>query len=126
MPLIKGYFDENKCKKFVAAKESLWMEHGYGPWAFIIDGVFAGWGGVQPENGTADLALVLHPDFWGMGRMLYQKIIHFAFNELQLPSVTILFPPTRTRVQGLLKLGFQEEDIVKIDNVSFVRFCLYR
>ena len=55
----------------------MWDEHGYGPWAFIINGEFAGWGGLQPEQGEADFALVLHPDFWGWekGFIIKPKIL---------------------------------------------------
>ncbi len=60
MPLARDNFGEPECEAFIAAKERLWEEHGYGPWAFIVDGKFAGWGGLQPENGDADLGLVLH------------------------------------------------------------------
>ena len=62
MPLSSSDFDDAACKEWIAGKENLWEEHGYGPWAFVIDGRFAGWGGLQPEEGEADLGLVLHPD----------------------------------------------------------------
>ncbi len=124
MPLLKGYFDEAACERFIAAKEKFWAEHGYGPWAFCIDEKFAGWGGVQPENGMIDLALVLHPKFWGMGKTIYHKIIHYAFVQMKFPSVTVLFPPTRTRVQGLIKLGFKEDGAVLVGNEKFIRYTL--
>ena len=124
MPLLSEDFDETACDRFIAAKEKFWAEHGYGPWAFSIDGEFAGWGGVQPEHDMVDLALVLHPKFWGMGKIIYHKIIHFAFIQMGFPSVTILFPPTRTRVQGLTKLGFQEDGTTYVDNEKFVRYTL--
>ena len=38
MPLFEGVFSETDCEAFIVAKEKLWAEHGYGPWAFIIDG----------------------------------------------------------------------------------------
>lgn len=98
MPLLKGHFTEIDCDKFVASKEQMWKEHGYGPWAFVIDHQFAGWGGIQPDQGEADLALVLHPDYWGMGKILYKEIISKAFDELGLNSVQVLFPPSRTRI----------------------------
>ena len=50
MPLFTGDFNESICEKFIASKELLWVEHGYGPWAFIINSEFAGWGGLQPAN----------------------------------------------------------------------------
>lgn len=124
MPLVPTHFTESMCSAFVAAKEQLWREHGYGPWAFVINGQFAGWGGVQPENGEADLALVLHPNYWGMGKVLYKKIINTAFGEMGLPSVIVLFPPTRTRVQGLLRLGFKEDGEVLVDTQRFIRYRL--
>lgn len=55
MPLTKDNFGESDCDEFIAAKERLWANHGYGPWAFVVDSQFAGWGGLQPENGEADL-----------------------------------------------------------------------
>ena len=61
MPLTLNKFDEDDCRVWIASKEKMWEEHGYGPWAFVIDGEFAGWGGLQPEEGDADLGLVLQP-----------------------------------------------------------------
>jgi len=124
MPLFDGVFSEADCEGFVAAKEKLWEEHGYGPWAFYLDGEFAGWGGLQPEGGDADLGLVLHPDFWGQGRTLYDEIIRRAFGEMGFESVTILFPPTRTRVKGILRLGFEPDGEVEIEGERFIRYRL--
>lgn len=124
MPLLRGDFNQDDCDKFVASKEQLWNEHGYGPWAFVIDDRFAGWGGIQPDNGEADLALVLHPDFWGVGKVLYKEIINRAFGELGLNSVQVLFPPTRTRIKGLLRLGFKKEKELEIGNESFIKYKL--
>src|SRR5215203_5910025 len=75
MPLSSGTFDEADYERFVADKERLWEEHGYGPWAFFVDGKFAGWGSLQPEDGDADVALVLNPDYWGTGRAIYEEIV---------------------------------------------------
>jgi len=122
MPLLKGTFSESDFNQFIAAKELLWTKYGYGPLAFIINNEFAGWGGLQPENGEADLALVLHPNYWGTGKYLYKEIIKRAFGEMKLESVTVLFPPSRTRVQGLIKLGFEREAEVMIGNQQFIRY----
>lgn len=124
MPLLKGNFSERDYEKFVASKEKMWEEHGYGPWAFVVNDHFAGWGGIQPDNGEADLALVLHPDYWGLGKILYKKIIHKAFNELGLHSVQVLFPPSRTRVKGLLRLGFKKDKEIQVGNEKFIRYTL--
>ncbi|MEM9078181.1 MAG: GNAT family N-acetyltransferase [Bacteroidota bacterium] len=124
MPLLKGEFNQTDCEKFVASKEDMWKEHGYGPWAFVVNGQFAGWGGIQPDDGEADLALVLHPDYWGMGKDVYTKIIHRAFYELKIDTVQVLFPPSRTRIKGLLHLGFKKEGELEIGQEKFIRFVL--
>ncbi len=124
MPLTSDNFGAAECEGFIAAKERLWAEHGYGPWAIVVDGKFAGWGGLQPEQGEADLALVLHPTYWGMGKPIYDEIIKRAFGEMGLESVTILFPPTRTRIKGILRLGFKPDGEVELGGERFIRYRL--
>jgi [ribosomal protein S5]-alanine N-acetyltransferase len=125
MPLTSDHFDQTDCDSFIAAKERLWTEHGYGPWAFVIDGQFAGWGGLQPEQGEADLALVLHPTYWGTGKLIYQQIIERAFGEMGFASVIVLFPPTRTRIKGLLRLGFKPDGEMEIEGERFICYRLW-
>ncbi len=124
MPLLQGHWDESISRAFVTGKEKLWKEHGYGPWAFMVDDKFAGWGGLQPEGDETDLALVLHPDFWGIGKTLYRQIIDRAFGEMGLDSVTVLFPPSRTRIQGFLRLGFREDNELEFNGETFIRYRL--
>lgn len=124
MPLFTRDFDDGICEEFITSKELLWTKHGYGPWAFTINNEFVGWGGLKPENGEADLALVLHPNYWGKGKHIYKKIIKQAFGVLELTSITVLFPRSRTRVQGLLCLGFVKEKELNIDGVEFIKYRL--
>lgn len=124
MPLLKEEFNESVCNKFINSKELLWLEYGYGPWGFIYNGTFVGWGGLQPENGEADMALVLHPKYWGLGKILYEKIICKAFNQMELNSITVLLPPSRTLVKGLLRLGFIVDCKLEIKNEHFIRYRL--
>lgn len=125
MPLTSDKFDEQDCRQWIAGKEKMWEEHGYGPWAFVVDGNFAGWGGLQPEQGDADLGLVLHPSYWGSGKAIYQEVIRRAFGEMGFRSVTILFPPTRTRIKGILRLGFEPDGEVEVAGEQFMRYRLY-
>jgi len=125
MPLGKGDFDHARCREWVKEKEAQWALHGYGPWAFLVNNRFVGWGGLQYENGDPDLALVLRPDCWGMGQMIYRKIVRIAFTELGLDSITLLLPPTRTKIKGIFRLGFQLDGDTELDGEHFVRYRLY-
>jgi RimJ/RimL family protein N-acetyltransferase len=124
LPLARSEFGRAECAAFVANKEALWHEHGYGPWAFIIDGTFAGWGGLQPEGDDADVALVLHPRFWGHGKMVCDNVIARAFSELGLTSVTILLPPSRGRAHAVRRLGFTPDGETEILGERFLRYRL--
>jgi RimJ/RimL family protein N-acetyltransferase len=124
MPLSDDNFGEAECREWVAGKEAQWEQHGYGPWAFLIDGKFAGWGGFQYENGDADLGLVLHPVYWGTGKIIYNELIRRGFGEMGFESVTVLLPPSRTRVRGILKLGFQPDGEVELYGERFIRYRL--
>lgn len=124
LPLAKGHFDSSDCEKFVTAKERIWEEHGYGPWAFMLGDEFMGWGGLQPEGLDVDVGMVLHRRHWGAGRVLYGRIVDYAFRELQVPSVIVLLPPSRKRVAGIPRLGFKEDGEVMIGKERFVRYRL--
>ena len=124
LPLARGTFGVAECARFVAAKERIWAEHGYGPWAFVIDGEFAGWGGLQPEGDEVDLGMVLRPRHWGAGRALYERLLAEAFGEMRLASVMILLPPSRVRVSGVLRLGFRPAGEMEIGGARFIRYRL--
>lgn len=127
MPLGNGVvFDEEKCISWVNEKENQWTEHGYGPWAFLVDGKFAGWGGLQYEEGDADLALVLHPRYWGVGKQIFNEIIKKAFTEMGFESITILLPPTRKKLKGIYLLGFELDGEITISGERFIRYRLYK
>ena len=48
--LVEGFSAEN-CRVFLKAKKRLWDEHGFGPWAILIKGEFAGWGDYNWNRG---------------------------------------------------------------------------
>ena len=124
LPLLTEVFTEQACQAFLEAKQQLWDEHGYGPWGLVINGEFAGWGGLQPENGEADFALVLHPDYWGYGIKVFKLFERIAFVELKLKSITALFPPSRKNWKAITRFGFIKEKVLVIDGREFVRFRL--
>ena len=104
----------------------MWEESGFGPWAFVLDDEFIGWGGLQPEGDDVDLGLVLSRKHWGAGPVLYRRILTYAFEELDVDSVIALLPPSRTRVAALRRLGFREDGEILIEDQRFVRYRLLR
>ncbi|MCB2091035.1 MAG: GNAT family N-acetyltransferase [Alphaproteobacteria bacterium] len=124
LPLLVGEFTAESCRDFLKAKKRLWDDHGFGPWAILIHGEFAGWGGIQPEQGEADFGLVLHPKYWGWGRKIFNKIKDQAFNEMGFMSIIILLPPNRPNINAVKRFGFLEDGQLTIDDQIFLRFRL--
>ena len=58
MPL-SATFTEGSAADWVRAKDDQWVNNGYGPWAVLVEGEFAGWGGFRREEYGVDYALVL-------------------------------------------------------------------
>lgn len=125
LPLMTEKFTTKNCHAFLDTKQQLWDKHGYGPYAFMINNEFAGWGGLQDEDGDADFALILDPKFWGYGLKIFRKIKEQAFNELNLSSITALLPPNRPNTKAIIRLGFKPDGQRKIDGQSFLRFRLH-
>lgn len=125
MPL-SGAFTLEAAAGWVDAKDAQWDEHGYGPWAVLVDGTFAGWGGFQREESGADFALVLRPTFWGSGLAIALAALDRGFTELGLDTVVIALPKSRNPTRVVARLGFVPDGEVEYGGVVFLQFRLAR
>ena len=72
--------------------------------------------------GDADLGLVLHPSYWGMGKIICNEIIRRAFGEMGFESITILLPQNTHK--GILRLGCQLDGEIELHGQRFIRYRL--
>ena len=126
LPLATGVFDDAAYEGFISGKEAMWREYGYGPWAFFIDDRYAGWGGLQPDDGEAELALVLCPWAFGYGRMIAEKVIDWGFHKCSLSRILIYLPESRSVERYLVRGGFRPDGLIVIADVTFQRYALQR
>lgn len=125
MPLAEP-FSETTAADWVRQKDAQWEQHGYGPWAIVISGKFAGWGGFQLEDYGADFALVLFPRYWGRGSDVTLAALQRGFEELGLEEVFIALPYTRNPGRAVARLGFLPAGEVTFGKSAFRRFGLTR
>ncbi len=121
MPLADGSWTDASARDWAKGKDAQWHQNGYGPWSIRIDDRFAGWGGFQKEADGADLALVLLPQFWGHGAELFRGFMDRR-TALGIGNVSILLPPSRSRVKGLARLGFVADGELDYEGQRFMRF----
>lgn len=127
LPLAGGeVYTAETAAAWVAAKNGQWDEHGYGPWAVLLDGEFAGWGGFQEEENGADFALVLRPQFWGLGEAITRQALDHGFRELGLDTVLIALPYSRHPDRVVARYGFVPDGDVAYGGVRFRQYRLTR
>ena len=125
MPLA-GIFTTEQTAEWVAAKDAQWAANGYGPWAILVDGALAGWGGFQNEENGADFALVLAPRWWGHGEAIARLLLARGFDELGLAEVLTALPYSRNSDRGVARLGFVPDGDVTYGSVRFRQYRLTR
>ncbi len=125
MPL-SGEFSELSAAAWVQEKDAQWAAHGYGPWAVLVDGVFAGWGGFQHEQNGADFALVLLPEAWGHGAQITWAALDRGFDELGLDDVIIALPFSRSPTRVVARFGFAPDGEVSYGDTTFRQYRLTR
>jgi ribosomal-protein-alanine N-acetyltransferase len=125
MPLNQSFTAESAAA-WVAAKDGQWKTHGYGPWAVLMDGEFAGWAGFQREEDGADFALVLAPAYWGQGAVITRAALDRGVGELGLDEAVIALPFTRNPARVVARFGFVPAGEVTYGGATFRQYRLTR
>lgn len=126
LPLASGPSTPEAAADWVRAKDAQWEAVGYGPWAVLVDGVFAGWGGFLAEDQGPDFALVLRPQFWGAGQVVTRAALRYGFEEFGFDEVTIALPRSRNPDRVVGRLGFAPAGEVVHGDVPFRLYVLTR
>ena len=126
LPLAGERFSAETARTWVAAKDAQWAEHGYGPWAVLVNGEFAGWGGFQREENGADFALVLRPAYWGHGAAVTRAALDRGFDELALETVLIALPHSRRPDRVVARFGFVPDGEANYGGTAFRQYRLDR
>jgi ribosomal-protein-alanine N-acetyltransferase len=125
MPLSSDMSREETAA-WVRDKDSQWERNGYGPWAVLLDGEFAGWAGFQAEPTGADFALVLLPQHWGSGLAVARRALDRGFGELGLTEVLISLPFSRSPDRVVARLGFVPTGVTEHGELTFREYRLAR
>ena len=123
MPLASA-FTLGEAVGWVAAKDAQWAANGYGPWAVLVAGEFAGWCGFQAEPGGADFGLVLRPSHWGHGQAITKRALQIGFADLGLDAVLVALPHSRTPDRAMAGLGFAPDGEVSYAGARFRQYRL--
>jgi GNAT superfamily N-acetyltransferase len=77
--------------------------------AVLVEGQLAGWCGIQKDNQYYELAIVLAPQYWGLGKRLFENLLLEA-RAMGHSELQIHFLHTRRPYRFMEKMALQTFD----------------
>lgn len=97
-------FDGTLLDEWIKGKVEVNQTYGCKVKGIKVDGATAGWCGIQFENGSYELAIVLDPKYWGVGSGVFQDLLRWA-SELGHSEVVLHLFNTRPEYRFLRKMA---------------------
>lgn len=102
------YFDRVSLKAWMESKIELDSHDGCRVRAVSVDGVLAGWCGIQPDESGFELAIVISQGFWGAGISIFRSMMVWA-GEMGHKEVVFHLLETRPKYRSLAKMASKVE-----------------
>lgn len=97
-------FDGTLLDEWIKGKVKVNQTYGCKVKGIKVDGAAAGWCGIQFENGSYELAIVLDPKYWGVGLGVFKEMMRWA-SELGHSEVVLHLFNTRPEYRFLRKMA---------------------
>ena len=98
------YFDIKSIQTWIEDKIEIDAMRGCRVRVVSIDGVIAGWCGIQPDNNGFEIAIVISQKFWGSGIAIFKTLMIWA-NELGHTEVLFHLLDSRREYKALSKMA---------------------
>jgi len=99
-----AYFDSISIREWMEDKAKTESLPGCRIRAIYIDGVLAGWCGIQPDDNGFELAIVISQKFWGFGISIFKTLMCWA-KELGHKEIMFHLLDSRPNYQSLKRLA---------------------
>jgi hypothetical protein len=97
-------FDEASLEKWIIEKTKVDSCKGCVVKGVKVDAYVAGWCGIQFENGTFELAIILDEEYWGIGISVFKDTMKWAY-ELGHSQIVLHLFNTRPEYKFLRKMA---------------------
>lgn len=98
------YFDSVSIKEWMNGKAQTESIPGCRVRAVFIDGVLAGWCGIQPDDNGFEIAIVISKEFWGVGISIFSSLMCWA-KELGHKEIIFHLLETRPEYKALKRMA---------------------
>lgn len=113
-------FDKHNIKLWLEEKHQIDLSPHCKVRAILLNHSFIGWCGIQYENDSYELAIVLDDQHWGVGKTIFNDLISWA-KQLGHSEVYIHLLSTRPRYKFLSKLASSVNETTLLNN-TFTRY----
>ncbi len=100
------HFNDESLKNWISAKVSVDLDKGCRVRGIRVNGNVAGWCGIQFENESYELAIVLDGAYWGIGISVFKDMMTWAA-ELGHSHVVLHLFNTRPEYKFLRKIALR-------------------
>ncbi|MFA0814063.1 GNAT family N-acetyltransferase [Microbulbifer epialgicus] len=101
-----AYFDVASLRQWVENKIKIDLLPGCRIRAVYINGILAGWCGIQPDDKGFELAIVISQKFWGSGTLVFKELMRWA-KELGHKEVLLHLLESRPEYRILKRVATQ-------------------
>jgi len=124
LPLFDPNIDLAWIENWVKNKLSQWSIPELGPYAILQNNQVVGWGGYQPDEEVAELAIVLIPSAWGIGEEV-AKEIEYRWEKFGDGRKRVFYlPHTRNLELISSRLGAKRVGSTEVSGIKFEIFEL--
>lgn len=116
------YFDLASIKQWMIAKAQTDSIAGCRVRVVNIDGVVAGWCGVQPHDSGFEIAIVISKEYWGFGISIFNSMMGWA-KELGHKEVVFHLLETRPEYKALKRIAIKVQKTKLLDR-SFTTYSI--
>ena len=124
MPLAPNSVDDVWIEAWINSKKSISKSTPFDIYSIWIKSGFCGWAGIQPDEDFFEMAIVLKPDFWGLGKVLANDLMQ-KYRDSMIDKPLFIYLPLSRNIDVLaerLKLALHGE--IKIGGIHFAKLLI--
>ena len=124
MPLADGRVSDEWINDWIDSKKSLSTNTPFDTYQIWINDEFCGWAGIQPDEDCFEMAVVLKPVFWGLGKVLANDLIQ-KYKDSNTDRPLYIYLPYSRNVHLLskrFKLALTGE--IEISGIKFAKLLI--
>ena len=124
MPLASKSVDDVWIGKWIESKKSISTITPFEIYSIWNKDEFCGWAGIQPDGDCYEMAIVLKPNFWGLGRILANDLIQ-KYRDSNVDKQLFIYLPLSRNVEIVAdRFKFTLFGEIEIDGVNFAKLLI--